>query len=252
MRSERTLGGLVALCVAACAGAPKLEAPSVPSAPRNVSAQAGPASAVVTWSLPASDGRSAITGFVVAWSEGGGGELELDDAAAAEVAVQQLRDGTSYTFTVRARNAIGLGPASEPSAPVTPADLPDAPVIASATAGIRSVQLRWTAPDAHGAPITAWHVTQSHEGGAFATSIIGASDDTGATVVGLLNGGTYAFAVSAQNAVGTGPSSAPSETLTLVDLPGTPGAPSGQGAVRSARLSWTAPLHDGGSPLLGY
>ena len=48
--------------------------------------------------------------------------------------VTGLTDGTTYTFKVAALNAIGTGPDSAASNAVTPASVPGAPTIGTATA----------------------------------------------------------------------------------------------------------------------
>ena len=65
-------------------------------------------------------------------------------------------------FTVTATNAIGTGPASAPSATVTPSTLPGTPTGVSATAGNGFATVTWTAPASNGgAPITSYLVTST-------------------------------------------------------------------------------------------
>jgi len=88
-----------------------------PDAPKRVAAKAGNHSAKVRWRPPAANG-SAITGYRVIASSGGGGARVGADATTARVT--GLRNGKSYTFTVKAINGVGTGPSSKPSNAVTP------------------------------------------------------------------------------------------------------------------------------------
>ena len=91
--------------------------PNVPGAPTGVTATAGNGQATVTWSAPASNGGSPITGYTVTASPGG---LTCTTAGALTCTVSGLTNGTPYSFTVTASNAAGTGPSSSPSASVTP------------------------------------------------------------------------------------------------------------------------------------
>jgi hypothetical protein len=90
--------------------------PVVPNGPSGVTAIAGDSSAAVSWTAP-SDNGSAITGYLVTASPGGATTL----ASSSPAVVTGLANGTAYTFTVQAINAIGTGLASAVSSPVTPA-----------------------------------------------------------------------------------------------------------------------------------
>ena len=89
-----------------------------PGAPTGVSAVPYDSSAVVTWSAPASDGYTPITGYTVTSSPGG---KTCSTKGALVCGVASLTNGTPYTFTVTASNSARTGPASDPSASVTPA-----------------------------------------------------------------------------------------------------------------------------------
>jgi Fibronectin type III domain len=91
-------------------------APSVPGAPTGVSAQGEYQSAKVHWTAPF-DGNSPITGYVIAPS---GGLPPFSTGPGTTAVATGLRNGVSYTFTVTAFNAVGAGPASAPSSPVSP------------------------------------------------------------------------------------------------------------------------------------
>lgn len=98
-------------------------APTVPSAPGAVAAAAGNAQATVAWSKPASDGGSPITSYSITAYVGGvpAGIGLFVAAPATSGTVTGLTNGTTYTFTVHATNAIGNSPESLPSNVVTPA-----------------------------------------------------------------------------------------------------------------------------------
>jgi uncharacterized repeat protein (TIGR02543 family) len=89
---------------------------SKPDEPTSVVATTGEdAKSVVSWSAPTVDGGSPITGYT-ATSSGGQSCVTVTTTCT----VTSLANGTAYTFTVRATNAIGTGVASLASSPITP------------------------------------------------------------------------------------------------------------------------------------
>jgi hypothetical protein len=97
------------------------------------------------------------------------------------------------------------------SAPI----VPGAPSGVTATAGDGNASVNWTAPANGGSPITSYTVTPYIGSAAQTpTTVTGTPPATGVTVSGLTDGTTYTFTVTATNAVGTGPASAPSNAVT--------------------------------------
>jgi plastocyanin len=180
-----------------------------PGAPVSVTATAGNGSATVSWSPPTTDGGSAITGYSVTSSPAGG--TATVDGATTSTTVSGLTNGVTYTFTVTATNAVGTGPPSAASNAVEPTGAPAAPTAVAAAPGQASAIVSWTPPATDGgSPITGYTVTSSPAGGV--VSVDGST--TTATVTGLTNGTSYTFTVTATNALGTGPPSAPSNTVS--------------------------------------
>src|SRR4051812_36003743 len=71
----------------------------VPSAPQNVAATAGSASATITWAAPASSGRSSIRSYIVRSSIG---QTVTVSGTTLTATMTRLNNGQSYTFTVYA------------------------------------------------------------------------------------------------------------------------------------------------------
>src|SRR4029079_2117056 len=234
---------------------------SVPDAPTGVSAVAGDASATVRFSAAGSDGGSAISGYTVtavdATTPGNGGQVV--SGGGSPLVVSGLTNGDVYSFTVTATNGVGSGPASAPSNSVTPsapASVPGAPSGVSAVAGDASATVSFSAPGSDGGSaisgytVTAADATTPGNGGQVVSG--GGSP---LVVSGLTNGDVYSFTVTATNGVGTGPASAPSNSVTPSAPASVPGAPTGVSAVAgdaSASVSFSAPGSDGGSAISGY
>jgi hypothetical protein len=174
-----------------------------------VNAVAGVGSATVSWSPPADDGGSAITGYAVTSDPGSAGCA----TTARSCTVTGLTAGVAYTFVAKASNAAGVGPASAPSPPIIPTAAPTvpwAPADVTAVPGDGSALVSWSAPASDGgSAITGYGVTSNPDNRWCAT--------TGAlacTVTGLANGTAYSFTVIAQNVAGTSGASAPSTRVT--------------------------------------
>lgn len=99
---------------AAAAGAP---AQSVPTAPEVQSVQALDGGASIAFTAPASDGGSAILGYVASCTATAGGASAT--GTSSPLTVYNLSNDRTYLCSVQAQNAIGLGAASA-SFSVTP------------------------------------------------------------------------------------------------------------------------------------
>lgn len=242
MKTNRLLIAAVAAGSIGMLAMPTAYAATVPGAPSNVSAQAGDASATVSWTAPASSGDSAIISYSVTASPGGRQAHVGDQRRSATVT--GLTNGTSYTFTVHATNDAGNSPESGPSNAVTPrasTGLPGAPTAVGASPGDGSASVSWTAPSSVGASaITSYAVTSSPGG---RTKTVNGSSRS-ATVDDLTNGTSYTFTVKAVNGSGTGPASAPSAAITV----GAPRPPTNLTVApgdRRATVSWSPPANNG-------
>jgi Fibronectin type III domain/Zinc carboxypeptidase len=185
-------------------------APAKPTAPSTVTATAGDSTASLSWTPPASDGGSPISGYTVTSSPISAGCVTT---GARTCTITGLSNGTAYTFTVTATNTAGTSPASAASAAVIPngpVSTPGAPTGVTAVPGNASATVRWTAPASDGgSPITGYTITAA-PGGRTATT----TGATTTTITWLSNGTGYTFTVKATNSAGTSPSSVASAAVT--------------------------------------
>ena len=204
------------LLLAACGGgdggtSTPPPAATAPGAPTGVAATAGNAQASVSFAAPASNGGAAISGYTVVSSPAGGVDSQAASTSLSHT-ITGLNNGTTYTFTVSASNAVGTGVASAASNSVTPVaaviiTVPGAPGIGVASAGNAQISVAFSTPVSNGgAAITGYSATCGTVSANGAASPI--------VVAALVNGTAYTCTVTATNAIGTGAASAASNTAT--------------------------------------
>jgi hypothetical protein len=188
---------------------------TVPGAPTGVSAAPANASAIVTWTAPADDGGSPVTSYKLT-TEGSGplpGPVTVT-APGTAASVTGLTNGVRYSFTVATTNAAGPGADSLPSNAVTPLTVPSVPSSVTATPGDGSVTVSWSPPaDRGGSPVISYTVT-TRLLGLVVNRVTLPAPAASTRVNGLANGSGYAVSVSAANAAGSGPASAPVGPVT--------------------------------------
>jgi len=189
----------------------------------NVTATAGVESATVKWTAPTAGGpptKYVVTPYVGTTAQPSTTVTGTPPVTTARI--DGLTPGQAYTFKVTGSNPAGDAPASAASNAVTPTGpaTPGAPTGVSATAGVRSARVAWSAPaDDGGRPITGYTVTP-YVGTTPQTPVTTDGSTLSTTVSGIV-GGPYRFQVSATSAAGTGPASSPSNAVspyaTLLD-----------------------------------
>lgn len=211
---------------------------TLPSAPSD-----GPLSG-----LPSDD----ITGYQITPWVNGVAQSPIDVASAStSYTVTNLTDGTTYSFTIAAMNAAGLGVPSAPSAPVIPSTVPNGPKLTGVTTASGTVTVHWDPPSNTGGIALNGYRLVAYIGTTAVAFEDVRSGIRSASLAGLNNGTSYRIVVQAINADGSSPMDESVATATPSTVPATPEAPSVQAASGQVLLTWTPPA-DNGSDIIGY
>ena len=226
---------------------------ATPTAPTGVNASTPTTSSTkVTWTRSTS--TAVLDQTVKVYSNGSFVRSIVVSATATATTFTPLTLGASYTFTVQARNALGLGVASNPSTaivyrtvPSTPGSLRASIVDSGEPTGAGRVE--WSLSSDGGSPLLDQTVRTYRAGILVATATVAGSATSFTTPSALDVGVAYKFTVQARNAAGSSSFSAFSTTVTRRVAPSAPVSISA--VLRSsttARVTWTTG-YNGGSAL---
>ena len=237
-----------------------------PGVPTGLTATASGTTRIdLSWTAPADNGGSAITGYKIEVSSDSGSswtDLVADTTSTATTYEHTgLAASTTRHYRVSAINSIGTGTASDvvnTTTDAATATAPGAPTGLTATAsGSSIINLSWTAPaSTGGSAITGYKIEISPNGTSSWTDL--QANTAGTTTThehrNLAASTTRHYRVSAINGIGTSISSDVANATTGAAT--APGAPRSLTATASGtstiNLSWTAPASTGGSAITGY
>lgn len=223
---------------------------TVPSPPLDLIAHAGPGSATISWSAPASNGGSPITGYLVIAHDitmASRGKESCSTTSTFVCEIMGLTNGDTYAFIAQAKNIVGLSKGSLASNRVIPATVPSAPTNIVVTPADRSLKVSWAAPYSNGgSPVTSYTAT------AYPSNQSCTTAGLSCTIGSLVDGSPYTVSVTASNQAGT---SAPSPASSVVSPIAAPLPPRDvKVTVTSGYLTatWTPPASATTQPVLSY
>lgn len=204
--------------------------PSAPSQPEVIDSDIN--FIQLKWTKPTSDGGNPIQGYMVEAKQEGSSEwvpCNNYPTKGTEFTANNLKEGKSYEFRVKAVNDAGPGEASRPSQaqkaelPIVPTSRMNAPQVDEITKD--SVKLTWQKPINDGnAKIEGYVIEKKTPEGEWVEIMEVGPKDLGATVVApnVAEGEQCQFRVSARNAAGLSEPSLPTEVLTVENQPESP------------------------------
>lgn len=189
---------------------------TVPGAPTGVTGTPGNSQVTVSFIVPTDNGGSAITSYSVTASPGG----ITETGSSSPITVSGLTNGTTYTFSVVATNAIGNSPQSLASLGIIPSTVPAAPDLFAATPGNGQAIIGFNQPSNGGSVITNYQYSINN--GVSYTAFSPAQTSSPVTITGLTNGITYQVRLKAVNANGVSAQSLLAISVTPNTTPATP------------------------------
>lgn len=172
-------------------------AQTIPTAPTVSAPTVADGQVTLTWGAPTSAGGLSITEYVVT---DGSGNTATKAAGSSTHTFTGLTNGTGYTFTVKAKNALGYSQATSFST-ATPVSVPSTPAQPTVSGSSGSVTATWKAPATGGSAITGYKVYLLKSGVASASDEAVDSGTFTKTFTGLADG-SYTVQVIATNSIG--------------------------------------------------
>ena len=218
---------------------------TIPGKPSISSVEAGANQAIVRWRAPSVTGGATVTSYKVIATPGG--QTCSTSGSVFSCTVTGLENGVTYAFTVTASNSAGVGTASS-STNGTPASQPGAPRNVKTTPAESGLRVTWSSP--------------SYDGGSAVTGYVATVRSTGDTCTvssttffcdfdSLVNGTAYIVDVVATNVAGSSESAA-SNSVTPRTVPTAPTKVVLTPGAASIRVSWAAPVSNGGASITQY
>lgn len=245
---------------------------TLPATVTGVTAAAGYQTATVTWSPSVESNGSSVSDYTVTYHDlttsASGTFCTITDGATTTGlgdctnTLPTLTDGNSYNFTVVASTGAGSSAPSAPSNTIVPApQVPSKVTDLRADYGSGTADLWFTTPSMNGGTLVGYNIYESTtSGGEGTTPANGSFPVTGTVyggrtelnVLGLTDGKTYYFTVSAINSLGTAAQSTEAATTPTDTVPNPPSGVTITAGPGTAALSWTAPSNTGGWPVADY
>ena len=246
----------IALVVATATAMPIVAHATATAAPTNVVAtNASPANAAVnaakinlTWTAVAgaisyiatvSPAVAGVSAFVIAGQ------------ATAAYVFEGLTGGTSYSFTVKAKNNLGEDSLASSTATFVAQSIPgDATAVSAIATAAGQITLTWTAPtNLGGLTLDAYKIT-GNEG---FESVTATNTSTTKVINGLRDGTSYTFTIQASNSLGDAAGESFASAL-VATVPGAPTAVTASISGSTVSVGWSAPTNTGGtgSTIGGY
>jgi hypothetical protein len=243
-----------------------LEYFSVPSAPQSATTSISGTNITVSWSGPASNGGTGVTDYRFEWSADNANWNASNTGGATSVSFTGA-ENTTYYFRIACYNAVTNvgGTYSQYSNTASrfipiqavPPTQPQSPAVIQVVDTLKA-GFSWSAPSDDGGADVQGYQVQYATNSAFTTGL--ATIDLGVTTAytspDLTVGLSYSFRVRAYNISGYGAWSN-TVSVNIAPLFVEPDAPEAVGISQlptflGARVTWSPPEDDGGSPVTGY
>ena len=222
---------------AAVVGTPR----TLPGAPTISSVAFGNQSIVVSYTAPASNGGSAITGYQYSIN---GGSSYVFCGSGNPFTISGLTNGQSYTVLLQSINVAGNSAASAASSAVVPCTVPNSPAISTVVAGNQSLTVSYTAPAVNGGSVVTGYLYSYDQ-----TNYTSLNTTTNPfTITGLTNGQSYRVSMIAQNVAGNSSVSSLSTATTPLTTPNAPVISSSVLGNGQVAVSYSLP-YDGGNTI---
>ena len=226
---------------------------TVPTAPRNLTATFGYATAFLNWTPPSDLGDISLLAYAIYRGTASGSTLFLTNVSGAQLTFtdSNLTNGQVYFYRLGAVNLAGESPFSNETN-ITPGAAPSAPTSFTGSFGNQSAMLDWSPPaDPGGYNVTRYWIYRSTSPNASTVYRNVTAGQLSFNDTNVTNGQIFFYRLRAENALGNSTFSA-EVAVTPMTVPSAPlGLVVGFGD-QALYLNWSTPTSDGGSPLLKY